>query len=47
MIALSKEPENSDLRQELNVNDDILSDKIRQAEVENWLKFLVIPSMNK
>ena len=47
MIALSKDPENSDLRQELNVNDDILSDKIRQAEVENWLKFLVIPSMNK
>jgi len=47
MIALSKDPKNNNLRQELNVNDDILSDKIRQAEVENWLKFLVIPSMNK
>ncbi len=47
MTALSKDPENSNLRQELNINDDILSDKIRQAEVENWLKFLVIPSMNK
>ncbi len=47
MTALSKEPNNNKLRQELNISDDILSDKIRQVEVENWLKFLVIPSMNK
>ncbi len=47
MTALSKEPENNNLRQELNINDDILGDKIRQAEVENWLNFLVIPSIKK
>lgn len=47
MTALSKDPENSELRRELNVDEDILSDTIRQAEVENWLKFLVIPLMNK
>ncbi len=47
MITLSNDPDNSDLRQELNVGDDVLNDKIRQAEVENWLNFLVIPSINK
>lgn len=47
MIALSEEPENGELRQALNVGDDILDDKIRQLEVENWLKYLVIPAMNR
>lgn len=47
MIALSKDPDNRKLRQELNISDDILRDNIRQAEVENWLNFLVIPSMKK
>jgi GMP synthase (glutamine-hydrolysing) len=47
MIALSRDPQNNDLRQELRVNDDILHDEIRQAEVENWLEFLVIPSLNR
>lgn len=47
MTTLSAEPDNSDLRQELNINDDILKDDIRQAEVKNWLKYLVIPGMHK
>jgi GMP synthase (glutamine-hydrolysing) len=47
MISLSEAPENKELRQELNVNDDILNDNIRQTEVRNWLEFLVIPSMNQ
>jgi GMP synthase (glutamine-hydrolysing) len=47
MTMLSEEPDNSDLRQELNIYDDILNDDIRQAEVKNWLKYLVIPAMDK
>ena len=47
MIALSQNPQNNALRQELNVNDDILLDDIRQAEVKNWLEHLVIPAANK
>jgi GMP synthase (glutamine-hydrolysing) len=46
MVALSSDPDNGDLRKQLNIGDDILSDEIRQKEVENWLNFLVIPSMN-
>lgn len=45
MTALSQDPQNEALRQELNIHDDILEDNIRQAEVKNWLNFLVIPSM--
>jgi GMP synthase (glutamine-hydrolysing) len=47
MIALSQETDNQSLRKELKIGDDILKDDIRQAEVKNWLKFLVIPSMRK
>ncbi len=46
MTILSADIENNDLRQELNINDDILNDDIRQAEVKNWLEFLVMPSFN-
>jgi GMP synthase (glutamine-hydrolysing) len=47
MTELSRHTENSELRQSLNIGNDILNDEIRQAEVRNWLKFLVIPSMSK
>ena len=47
MTALSQDPQNNDLRKELNIHDDILVDDIRQAEVKNWLNFLVIPTLNK
>jgi GMP synthase (glutamine-hydrolysing) len=45
MTTLSQQPDNDTLRTELKVGDDILSNNIRQAEVHNWLKYLVIPSM--
>ncbi len=47
MTTLSQETDNNELRQELNINDDILCDDIRQAEVRNWLQYLVIPMLNK
>jgi GMP synthase (glutamine-hydrolysing) len=45
MTTLSQQPDNDTLRTELKIGEDILSDNIRQAEVHNWLKYLVIPSM--
>ncbi len=45
MTMLSQNPDDGDLRRELKADDDLLRDDIRQVEVENWLKFLVIPSM--
>jgi GMP synthase (glutamine-hydrolysing) len=47
MISLSQDPEDGSLRDLLRVGDDILKDDLRQAEVRNWIKFLVIPSMKK
>jgi GMP synthase (glutamine-hydrolysing) len=43
MITLSQNPDNDALRQDLKINDDILSDTIRQAELRNWLQHLVVP----
>jgi GMP synthase (glutamine-hydrolysing) len=45
MISLTQDPADDSLRELLHIGDDILEDNIRQAEVKNWLKFLVIPSM--
>ncbi len=47
MVALAQDPDNAALRRELNVNDDILNDEIRQTEVKNWLEQLVIPAKQK
>ncbi len=44
MIALSKNPDNAELRQKLNIGDAILDDNIRQKEVHNWVEYLVIPT---
>ncbi|MCP4360188.1 MAG: type 1 glutamine amidotransferase [Chloroflexi bacterium] len=44
MITLSKEPNNAELRQKLNIGDSILDDDIRQKEVHNWVEYLVVPS---
>ena len=44
MIALSKDPNNAELRQKLNVGDAILDDDIRQKEVHNWVEYLVLPT---
>jgi GMP synthase (glutamine-hydrolysing) len=44
MKALHAEPGRKDLRWQLAIDDDILDDRIRQAEFANWLNELVIPS---
>ncbi len=36
-------PDRKDLRWQLDIDDDVLSDEIRQLEFANWIKNLVIP----
>jgi len=43
LFALAADPTNRQLRQELDIADDILDDDIRQLEVSNWIKHLVLP----
>jgi GMP synthase (glutamine-hydrolysing) len=42
MEALAKEPDRKDLRWQLAIDDDVLSDSIRQCEFVNWLNKLVL-----
>jgi GMP synthase (glutamine-hydrolysing) len=44
MEALAAEPDRKDLRWQLAIDDDVLSDSIRQCEFVNWLKKLVLPT---
>ncbi|MFQ5410412.1 MAG: type 1 glutamine amidotransferase, partial [Anaerolineales bacterium] len=44
MTMLSENPGDVELRAEIAVGDDILSDSIRQCEVRNWLARLVVPA---
>ncbi len=44
MEALAAEPERKDLRWRLAIDDDVLSDPIRQCEFANWLFDLVLPN---
>ena len=44
MEALYKEPDRKDLRWQLAIDDDVLSDPIRQCEFVNWLNKLVLPT---
>jgi GMP synthase (glutamine-hydrolysing) len=44
MEALYKEPDRKDLRWQLAIDDDVLSDSIRQCEFVNWLNKLVLPT---
>jgi len=44
MEALAKEPGRKDLRWQLAIDDDVLSDSIRQCEFVNWLNKLVLPT---
>ena len=44
MEALAKEPDRKDLRWQLAIDDDVLSDPIRQCEFVNWLNKLVLPT---
>lgn len=40
MIALHRTPSRSDLRQKIDVNNDLLDDTIRLTEVRNWINGL-------
>ena len=44
MEALYKEPDRKDLRWQLAIDDDVLSDSIRQCEFVNWINKLVLPT---
>ena len=44
MEALAADPSRKDLRFQLAVDDDVLSDEIRQREFVNWLQRLVLPT---
>lgn len=43
MEELAQEPDRKDLRWQLAIDDDVLSDSIRQCEFVNWLNKLVLP----
>lgn len=47
MFELANNPDSKELRDELNVGDDITSPAIRQRELSNWLEYLVIPSLTR
>jgi GMP synthase (glutamine-hydrolysing) len=46
MEALARHPDRRDLRWDLVIGDDLLTDHIRQCELRNWLEKLVIPSLS-
>lgn len=41
--TLFAHPDRKDLRWQLDIDDDVLSDTIRQCEFANWIKNLVVP----
>ena len=43
MKALYKEPDRKDLRWQLVIDDDVLSDEIKECEFRNWINELVLP----
>ena len=43
MKNLYKEPDRKDLRWQLVIDDDVLSDEIKECEFRNWLQELVLP----
>jgi GMP synthase (glutamine-hydrolysing) len=47
MEELAKEPDRKDLRWQLAIDDDVLSDKIRQCEFVNWINKLVLPTAGR
>ncbi|MHC4497325.1 MAG: type 1 glutamine amidotransferase [Planctomycetota bacterium] len=47
MEALAKEPDRKDLRWQLAIDDDVLSDSIRQCEFVNWINRLVLPAAGR
>ena len=47
MEALTAEPDRKDLRWQLGIDDDLLSDSIRQCEFVNWINKLVLPTAGR
>lgn len=47
MEALAAEPGRWDLRWQLAIDDDVLSDSIRQCEFVNWINNLVLPTAGR
>jgi hypothetical protein len=47
LTALWNQPEDQALRSELKIGSDILGAEIREAELRNWLHYLVIPQMQQ
>jgi GMP synthase (glutamine-hydrolysing) len=47
MEALAAQPDRKDLRWQLAIDDDVLSDSIRQCEFVNWLNKLVLPTAGR
>jgi GMP synthase (glutamine-hydrolysing) len=45
LATLHRDPDNTELRRELKIGDDVLGDDIREAELRNWLHHLVVPRM--
>ncbi len=43
MKALYKEPDRKDLRWQIVIDDDVLSDEIKECEFRNWINELVLP----
>jgi GMP synthase (glutamine-hydrolysing) len=41
--ALHRDPNRKDLRWQLDIEDDVLSDEIRQLEFRNWIQKVVLP----
>ncbi len=44
MFALAESPNDPALRARFDVGDDLIDSQIRQAELRNWIDYLVIPS---
>jgi GMP synthase (glutamine-hydrolysing) len=47
MKQLHQDPQRKDLRWQLVIDDDVLSDAIKECEFNNWLKKLVLPAACK
>ena len=41
--ALHRDPHRKDLRWQLDIDDDVLSDEVRQLEFRNWINKVVLP----
>jgi GMP synthase (glutamine-hydrolysing) len=41
--TLFRDPSRKDLRWQLDIDDDVLTDKVRQVEFRNWINKLVLP----